>query len=95
MEFKTISILLSTSTEKNSINSDVIQENVITGTNPVLANSNEKIDQISQFLLYEIDWSNMFIFFAIYFVGGYLIYGSLMAAIGSAVNEETDTQQFF
>ena len=92
--FLSISILLSTSTEKNSINSNVIQENVITGTNPVLANSNEKIDQISQFLLYEIDWSNMFIFFAIYFIGGYLIYGSLMAAIGSAVNEETDTQQF-
>ncbi|MBM78320.1 MAG: ABC transporter permease [Crocinitomicaceae bacterium] len=92
--FLSISILLSTSTEKNSLNSDVIQENVITGTNPVLANSNEKIDQISQFLLYEIDWSNMFIFFAIYFIGGYLIYGSLMAAIGSAVNEETDTQQF-
>ena len=36
----------------------------------------------------------MFLFFGIYFVGGYLLYGGLMAAIGAAVDEETDTQQF-
>ena len=33
----------------------------------------------------------VFIFF---FLGGYLLYGSLFAAIGSAVDNETDTQQF-
>jgi ABC-2 type transport system permease protein len=33
----------------------------------------------------------MFIF---YFISGYLFYGSLFAAIGSAVDNETDTQQF-
>lgn len=32
--------------------------------------------------------------FLFYFLGGYLLYGSLFAAIGSAVDSETDTQQF-
>lgn len=32
--------------------------------------------------------------FAIYFIGGYLLYSSLFAAIGSAVDSETDSQQF-
>ncbi len=32
--------------------------------------------------------------FIIYFIGGYLLYSSFFAAIGSAVDSETDTQQF-
>ena len=32
--------------------------------------------------------------FIFYFLGGYLLYGSLFAAIGSAVDSEADTQQF-
>ena len=32
--------------------------------------------------------------FVFYFVGGFMLYGSLFAAIGSAVDNETDTQQF-
>jgi ABC-2 type transport system permease protein len=32
--------------------------------------------------------------FIFFFLGGYLLYGSLFAAIGSAVDSETDTQQF-
>ena len=32
--------------------------------------------------------------FLFFFIGGYLLYGSLMAAIGAAVDNETDTQQF-
>ncbi|MFP3860355.1 MAG: ABC transporter permease [Bacteroidales bacterium] len=32
--------------------------------------------------------------FVFYFLGGYLLYGSLFAAVGSAVDNETDTQQF-
>lgn len=32
--------------------------------------------------------------FLFYFISGYLFYGSLFAAIGSAVDNETDTQQF-
>jgi ABC-2 type transport system permease protein len=32
--------------------------------------------------------------FIFYFIGGFLLYGSLFAAIGSAADNETDTQQF-
>ncbi|TPE43676.1 ABC transporter permease [Pontibacter mangrovi] len=32
--------------------------------------------------------------FIFYFLGGYLLYGSLFGAIGAAVDNETDTQQF-
>src|ERR1035437_769725 len=32
--------------------------------------------------------------FVIYFIGGYLLYASLFAAIGAAVDSESDTQQF-
>jgi ABC-2 type transport system permease protein len=32
--------------------------------------------------------------FAFFFISGYLLYSSLLAAIGSAVDSETDTQQF-
>jgi ABC-2 type transport system permease protein len=32
--------------------------------------------------------------FLFYFIGGYLLYGALFAAIGSAADSETDTQQF-
>lgn len=32
--------------------------------------------------------------FLFYFMGGYVLYGSLFAAIGAAVDNETDTQQF-
>lgn len=32
--------------------------------------------------------------FLFFFLGGYLLYGALFAAIGSAVDNETDTQQF-
>ena len=32
--------------------------------------------------------------FPLFFIGGYLLYGSLFAAIGAAVDSESDTQQF-
>lgn len=32
--------------------------------------------------------------FVFYFLGGYLLYGSLFAAVGAAADSETDTQQF-
>jgi ABC-2 type transport system permease protein len=41
-----------------------------------------------------INWPLMIVLFLFYFIGGYLLYGSLFAAIGAAVDNETDTQQF-
>jgi len=43
---------------------------------------------------FEINWPMMIGLFIFYFIGGYLLYGSLFAAIGAAVDSETDTQQF-
>jgi len=46
----------------------------------------EKIEKINFF--------EVFICFILYFLGGYLFYSSIMAAIGSAVDSESDSQQF-
>jgi ABC-2 type transport system permease protein len=35
-----------------------------------------------------------FVLFVLFFVGGYLLYASLFAAVGSAVEQESDAQQF-
>ncbi|MDZ4752261.1 MAG: ABC transporter permease [Flavobacteriales bacterium] len=42
----------------------------------------------------EINWPLQIGLFIFYFIGGYLLYASLFAAIGAAVDNETDTQQF-
>ena len=43
--------------------------------------------------LKDIDWVKMIVAFVIYFALGYLLYASLFAAIGSAVENEADTNQ--
>lgn len=45
-------------------------------------------------LLIEMNWPLVIGMFVVYFIGGYLIYASLFAAIGAIVDNETDTQQF-
>lgn len=52
--------------------------------------------ELGQFLtaLLGFNYAYILAVFAFYFVSGYLFYGSLFAAIGSAVDSETDTQQF-
>jgi ABC-2 type transport system permease protein len=42
----------------------------------------------------KIDFAEVFICFVLYFIGGYLFYSSIMAAVGSAVDSESDSQQF-
>lgn len=44
--------------------------------------------------IYGFNWVKLGISFIFYFLGGYLLYASLFAAIGAAVDNETDTQQF-
>lgn len=41
-----------------------------------------------------INFPVMIAVFLFYFLGGYLLYSALMAAVGSAVDNDTDTQQF-
>lgn len=45
-------------------------------------------------MLQTIPWTKLIISFVFYFLGGYLLYGSFMAAVGSAVDAEADSQQF-
>lgn len=70
-----------------------IYSSTLQSQNPITVDSSESA-QIIDFLLYKIHWPSMFIFFGVYFIGGYLLYAGMMAAIGAAVDEETDTQQF-
>ncbi|MFO8234989.1 MAG: ABC transporter permease [Bacteroidales bacterium] len=54
---------------------------------------NPQIEQIFG-ALKDVNIGLMLGIFVFYFLGGYLLYGSLFAAVGSAVDNETDTQQF-
>jgi ABC-2 type transport system permease protein len=41
-----------------------------------------------------IDFTQLALIFLFYFTGGYLLYSALFAAVGAAVDNEADTQQF-
>jgi ABC-2 type transport system permease protein len=41
-----------------------------------------------------IDFTLIIAMFFVFFIGGYLLYASLFAAVGAAVDNEADTQQF-
>ena len=49
----------------------------------------EVIDKLNKINLVQVS-----IYFILFFIGGYLFYSSLLAAIGSAVDSEADSQQF-
>ena len=44
--------------------------------------------------LQSFNWMEIIFFFVVFFVGGYLLYASLLAAVGSAINSPEDAQQF-
>ncbi len=68
------------------------------GTNANLAQMDKMQDKLEVFELLsafkEVNFVEIFICFVIYFLVGYLFYSSLLAAIGSAVDAESDSQQF-
>ena len=45
-------------------------------------------------MLHLVDWPTMCISFLFFFIGGYMLYSSLFAAIGSALDADTDANQF-
>lgn len=55
--------------------------------------SDENINQIID-VFFSINYGVIIFAFLFYFVGGYLLYAALFAAIGSAVDNDADTQQF-
>lgn len=57
------------------------------------ANNQDMMNEVTESLK-TINFGVMISMFLFYFLGGYLLYGSLFAAIGAAVDNEADTQQF-
>lgn len=55
--------------------------------------SNEMIAEVMG-MLRGFNWGLILSMFVLYFIGGYLIYSSLFAAVGAAVDNQADTQQF-
>ncbi|MDR2887268.1 MAG: ABC transporter permease [Bacteroidales bacterium] len=75
-------------------------QNIMAGSSMPAANS-ATIDAAAQNAFSEIlgsamnqPWALIVFAFIFYFIGGYLLYASVFAAIGSAVDNETETQQF-
>src|SRR5699024_4871407 len=65
--------------------------------------SEMSIEQASQFAdviqigiaeIQQLPLLNLFVMFLFFFIGGYLLYASLYAAIGAAVDNDADSQQF-
>ncbi len=50
------------------------------------------LEMLSSF--FNLPLLNIFVAFLFYFIGGYLLYSSLFAAVGAAVDNQTDAQQF-
>lgn len=55
--------------------------------------SNSEINEIIKTLM-AINWMQVIICFILYFIGGYLLFGSLYAMFGSAANDAQEAQQF-
>lgn len=55
-----------------------------------------KANEINQIFtaIEALDMAKLILCFVFYFLGGYLLYGALFAAVGSAVDSDSDTQQF-
>lgn len=54
--------------------------------------SSDSLEMIAAFI--NLPLTNILIAFLFYFLGGYLLYSSIFAAIGAAVDNQTDAQQF-
>jgi hypothetical protein len=65
------------------------QANTAVQVNPQLAEFSKMFDNAMN-----QDWLLIISSFIFYFITGYLLYASIFAAIGSAVDNETETQQF-
>lgn len=88
----TITSIVSNFVDKSKYDSKSIMEDVQKND----SNSSQEIN-LSQEIennLSTINFPLVLGCFVFYFIGGYLFYSSLFAAVGSAVDSETDTQQF-
>ena len=65
---------------------------IILSTDEADAISSYALEMISAFM--NLPLTNIFFAFIIYFIGGYFLYASIFAAIGAAIDNQADAQQF-
>ena len=65
---------------------------IILSTEEADAISSSALEMISAFM--NLPLTNIFFAFIMYFIGGYFIYASIFAAIGAAIDNQADAQQF-
>ncbi|UCH14560.1 MAG: ABC transporter permease [Bacteroidales bacterium] len=100
LTFAIVTIAQEVLLEKNSIqNARKITPESIIDAKPVTQQHSKADNKVAEFegilnKIKGIDFIVMISIFIFYFLGGYILYGSLFAAIGSVVDSETDTQQF-
>ncbi len=72
------------------------QQQAVELANPEFAQASPDVGEVAQILqvVQGIDFVTLVLSFVIYFLGGYLLYGALFAAVGSAVDAPSDAQQF-
>ncbi len=72
------------------------QQQAMELANPELAQATPDSGELANILMViqGIDFVSLVASFIIYFLGGYLLYGALFAAVGSAVDAPSDAQQF-
>ncbi|MDQ1332665.1 MAG: type transport system permease protein [Bacteroidota bacterium] len=75
---------------------NIMAENQLTGATSQAAGMTPELTEFSKMFESAMnqDWLLIITSFIFYFITGYLLYASIFAAIGSAVDNETETQQF-
>ncbi|MGC6490842.1 MAG: ABC transporter permease [Flavobacteriales bacterium] len=67
---------------------------ISSGDPNAISNENTELFKQLNSIIGNLPLDQLIISFVLYFLGGYLLYGSLFAAIGSASDQDTDSQQF-
>lgn len=75
------------------VQSKTQQFSMAAASNTNLNLENQKLGQAIE-AFSAINFAEVIIFFVLFFLGGYMLYSALFAAIGAAVDHETDSQQF-
>lgn len=72
------------------------QQQAMEMASPEMAQATPDSSELADILMViqGIDFLTIIVSFIIYFLGGYLLYGALFAAVGSAVDAPSDAQQF-
>jgi ABC-2 type transport system permease protein len=78
--------------ESHLVNGASILENGVVANNGMYQGAMVNLEAV--IWLKQINWPLMIGMFTFFFIGGYLLYASLFAAIGAAVDSDSDTQQF-